>query len=345
MLVEKERKYMKQLWLLIVSSFCFSFLLAEELGLTPLVPQEEEMFSVDADEQEPEDEIGVRAPGLYYGKVSDNFITNVAFRKLFNLRFEKKLGYSNFDPAKVKRGDIVFVDNPRAFLHRVHPHIEHPYILVSHNHSQFKFIDEFVPYLDSAKIIAWFGVHPESTEPHPKFFPIPVGVTLFRDILHTHQKETNELLIKLRNKPKHGLLYMNFAEVRFPGERKSVKEMFENKSFCFYRKRRIPIRSFLNEMASYKFTLSPRGVGIDCFRTWEALLVGTIPIVKSSQLNRLYKDLPVVVINEWAEVTQEFLEKKYREITSKKYNIQKLYVEYWRNKIKLVQKNFLQQQT
>ena len=45
-------------------------------------------------------------------------------------------------------------------------------------------------------------------------------------------------------------------------------------------------------MAKAKFALSPGGTGPDTYRTWEALLVGTIPIVKTSQLDNLYSDLP-----------------------------------------------------
>ena len=86
-------------------------------------------------------------------------------------------------------------------------------------------------------------------------------------------------------------------------------------------------------MAHYKFALSPRGWGPDCYRTWEALLVGTIPIVRRCQfdmylvrsddvvdsgmkctitspaggeLDKLYQDLPVLIIDNWEELTDEF---------------------------------------
>ena len=42
--------------------------------------------------------------------------------------------------------------------------------------------------------------------------------------------------------------------------------------------------------------------GLDAHRTWEALLVGTIPIVRSSKLNPLYERLPVIIVNRWEEV-------------------------------------------
>ena len=53
----------------------------------------------------------------------------------------------------------------------------------------------------------------------------------------------------------------------------------------------------------YAFELSPQGNGLDCHRTWEALILNTIPIVRTSSLDPLYEGLPVVVVAEWADVT------------------------------------------
>ena len=41
-------------------------------------------------------------------------------------------------------------------------------------------------------------------------------------------------------------------------------------------------RDYLLEMSRYRFTLCPPGNGFDCFRVWEALLVGSVPIVPES---------------------------------------------------------------
>ncbi len=61
--------------------------------------------------------------------------------------------------------------------------------------------------------------------------------------------------------------------------------------------------------AEFAFEASPQGNGMDCFRTWEALALGTIPIVRKSALDRLYThhDLPVVIVKDWNEVSPERL--------------------------------------
>jgi hypothetical protein len=60
-------------------------------------------------------------------------------------------------------------------------------------------------------------------------------------------------------------------------------------------------------MAKHAFVACPAGRGIDSHRLWEALLLGTIPIVRRSSLDRLLVDLPVLVVDSWAEATNTTL--------------------------------------
>ena len=68
---------------------------------------------------------------------------------------------------------------------------------------------------------------------------------------------------------------------------------------------------YLKHYNEYKFTVSPLGNGVDCHRTWESLLFGTIPIVRKGPLDYLYAcyDYPIVIVNDWNEIHPENLEK------------------------------------
>ena len=70
---------------------------------------------------------------------------------------------------------------------------------------------------------------------------------------------------------------------------------------------------------------------MDTHRAWEALMVGTIPIMFSTPLDSLFENLPVVIVNDWTTITKEFLEKKYENIHRKTYNFDSLYSAYWKN--------------
>ena len=96
--------------------------------------------------------------------------------------------------------------------------------------------------------------------------------------------------------------------------------------------------NYYDMISEYKFILSPPGAGIDCHRTWEALYIGCVPIVIESSISELYQDLPILVIKDWKEINEHFLNKKWEEIVEKKklnkYNMKKITSSYWTTKIK-----------
>lgn len=55
----------------------------------------------------------------------------------------------------------------------------------------------------------------------------------------------------------------------------------------------------------------------------------------------LFEDLPVLIVNDWSEITETFLEAAYRRITSKTYNTQKAYHAYWKKVIATLQKKVI----
>ncbi len=55
----------------------------------------------------------------------------------------------------------------------------------------------------------------------------------------------------------------------------------------------------MTALGNSKFVLSPPGNGIDCYRTWESLIMGAIPIVLNTSIWQLYVDMPVMIVNDW----------------------------------------------
>ena len=76
------------------------------------------------------------------------------------------------------------------------------------------------------------------------------------------------------------------------------------------------------------------GHGMDCHRTWEALMLGSVVIVKKSQLDSLYEDLPVLIVNDWTELNEELLNNTIKEFKNRTFNYDKLRLLYWVNKIR-----------
>ena len=91
--------------------------------------------------------------------------------------------------------------------------------------------------------------------------------------------------------------------------------------------------TYIKELQAHKFCLSPPGRGIDAHRTWEALMVGTIPICISSSLNDIYSRLPVLIVEDYSKVTASYLLQEYEKIRGKTYDFSILYVDYWKDTI------------
>lgn len=241
---------------------------------------------------------------------------------------------SSFNPEKVFNGAIIFVRGDykigtkrlETFFSEYHPKIKARYVLVAHD-SHLTAPGPFAQYLDDPKLIAWFGKNMASD--HPKAVGIPLGfanpqwphgnLTIVDQCVKHYQKGAYK---------KNKLAYMNFDVKTFASERGLVWGMFANKKFCVIGKKK-SFKPFLDDIATAKFVISPRGSGYDCHRTWEALYLGSYPIVKKSPIDKLYDGLPVVIVNDWSEVTEEFLNKKYAEFAQKKFKYDKLSFGYW----------------
>uniref|UniRef100_A0A7S0ZX53 Exostosin GT47 domain-containing protein n=1 Tax=Noctiluca scintillans TaxID=2966 RepID=A0A7S0ZX53_NOCSC len=75
--------------------------------------------------------------------------------------------------------------------------------------------------------------------------------------------------------------------------------------------------NYFGNISTSKFALSPRGGGLNCYRTWEILAVGTIPVIEYHPANdNLYSGLPVVQVTDWNDVTPDFLGREWSRIMS-----------------------------
>jgi hypothetical protein len=235
-------------------------------------------------------------------------------------------------PENISDGDIVFLKSEKAgsFYTNIHPKIHSRYILISHNS------DASAPsicreLLEDNKVIAWFAQNSYEFS-HPKLTPIPIGIE------NRYNRNGNpDVVLKAMEHVENAserdiFLYMNFSIRTFPEERSQVISLFKNMAYHVTKPK--PYIEYLEDLSRSVFVLSPRGNGYDCHRTWEALYMGAIPIVKSSSMDSLFEGLPVVIVNSWDEITEDFLRKKHQEILSGLYNLDKIYMNYWMNTLK-----------
>lgn len=55
-------------------------------------------------------------------------------------------------------------------------------------------------------------------------------------------------------------------------------------------------------LSESRFVLSPAGNGFDCHRTWEAMYLGAIPILRRVHWPFIKQSLPVLIVDEWEDL-------------------------------------------
>jgi hypothetical protein len=89
--------------------------------------------------------------------------------------------------------------------------------------------------------------------------------------------------------------------------------------------------TYLQKMRQSNFTICPVGNGVDTHRLWEALYVGSIPIVKSNSIiSNLVKNLPVLEVQNWRQLLDpKFLEENWNSLRGRPHSISEISASYW----------------
>jgi len=222
-----------------------------------------------------------------------------------------------------------------------------PYFELPQNN--YEIVSITTSLLENEKLIKWFTKNP--CIKHPKLIPMPLGPkwqyksnSFFGEDKVPIMKILNKYCVQpekyFNNKElKTKLLYFNFSLgttdnpiiKEHKNIRRNIDNLFRNKGFCF--NENSDFEGYIKELSSYKFCLSPPGRGVDTHRTWESLMVGTIPIMMSTSLDILFEKLPVVIVNDWSIIDKEFLNAEYKRLQEKEYDFSILYSKYWKNEI------------
>lgn len=241
-----------------------------------------------------------------------------------------------FDTKAVKEGDIVFVQTHsiKEFFEKKHPFIEHKYKLITHN-SDDDVGEEESRYLDK-KIIRWFAQN--NIFNHTKITPIPIGLENEKWVMTGYSlRRMVDRLRKEKLSRKDRILF-GFNVNTNPKERTDAQENLRNCTVADEIKNRINPPDYFKLLNEYNFVASPPGNGTDCPRTWEALLLKTIPICKDSVMIRYFQSIgaPILSIENWNEVVElnenELKEQYYQ--SKNRFNDEFLLMDFWINLIK-----------
>ena len=128
------------------------------------------------------------------------------------------------------------------------------------------------------------------------------------------------------------LLYVNFRASTNPAVREPLLAAYaarRHESWLTVQTESVDPLDFLREMTQHKFVLCPAGNGLDSHRIWEALYTGTIPVVQHHTVFRDFHDLPIMFVDDLANVRDEDLRGFLKDAAGRPWNVEKLFVPYW----------------
>ncbi len=189
---------------------------------------------------------------------------------------------------------------------------------------------------------------------HPKAFPLPLGLDFHNLHINTHGpwhrnshvQSPNEQERQIKTIAEEALpfaqrqpaVFTHFTVETQPVVRSEWLDYFEDQSFAQTPTGSIERSELWRKMAGAQFVASPPGAGMDCHRTWEALVLGSVPIIQRfPHMAGMFEDLPVWQVENVSEVTPENLQLKAHEVSAKleenQYNFRKLTVGWWKEQL------------
>jgi hypothetical protein len=174
----------------------------------------------------------------------------------------------------------------------------------------------------------------------PRVISIPIGV---------RTSKLQQIRYARRHRPEgshrsRALLYANFttgsvyeipAERRGLSSRRAIAARLRNEDWVTDRTSEEAVKGedalfrYFTEVMQHRFVASPEGVGMDCYRHWESLYLGAIPIVQRSPHMDAFSDLPILYTDDFTELSKAYLEDTYERFSSRTFDFSKLYAPYY----------------
>lgn len=174
--------------------------------------------------------------------------------------------------------------------------------------------------LTSKKIIKWYTQNYDGSLVHPKLEYYPIGLDMhtkkWLNISYFDKFRSDETLrnnkfnyyMSIRNNKinkKNRIFCDSHLSLSHP-RRKEMYQILKNNKMVDFLNEKVDHLEIMKKYSEYRFILSPRGNGLDCHRTWEVFLLGSIVITETSSLDDMYikNNLPVIILKNFNELNE-----------------------------------------
>lgn len=197
--------------------------------------------------------------------------------------------------------------------------------------------------LTNHNLLKWFAQNLDTQ--HEKLHRIPIGMDYhtmntkadyWGPGLQSPKKQEEDLIRISSEAPEFSkrsfMGYINWQNSSNRGDRQECLSKIQ-KELCFFEKIQVPRLQSWENQAKHMFVISPEGIGMDCHRTWEALLLGCIPVIKKSNCDEIYEGLPVWIVDDWSEFNSANILEKIQHFCEEEFDYSALFMKVWKNKV------------
>ena len=238
-------------------------------------------------------------------------LCSVQISKLEHKQFElssDSIDIDDYDFKNYNNKELVYVNSsllnttkPKLIESKLYDKLsefKNPFRLVLHN-SDDEFGEKQLKYLDIPNCKEIYTQNMNVN--HQQVYPLPIGMAnscwdwgdskIMDEVINEGYIDSNPYFIYANFNKGDGLRYER---------RKDCYDILSENGIIMQES--TDYKSYLQELKKHKFCLSPEGNGIDCYRTWEALYMRTIPICKRSvMVEEFAKTFPIYIVDDWKD--------------------------------------------
>lgn len=261
----------------------------------------------------------------------DNYINGVNFQRVADFVIDRLMPVSEWDilinKIKDKRKAIIWCKTDYApYLFAMLQNVRGSYYTLITHCSDYGITKDF---FDAAPdcIYKWFAQNVDYSD--SDLIPIPIGVENHTGPSKGTCIDVDFLGSFLPPAQRAETIYCNFS-TNTHSSRPAVLHALQQQPMntCVFDSGK-SYSQYMTNMCRCQYVASPRGNGIDCHRTWEALYMGCVPIVDRHPMYDVYK-LPIIQVDKWDDIHEVVAAYKQPVLTSN----DQLHIAYWLKLIK-----------
>lgn len=209
-------------------------------------------------------------------------------------------------------------------------YFKNKFVLITHNSDhKIEYSNNFDKLLHSDLLVMWYAQN--LSIDNKKIKPIPIGIenNMWRNASNFYIDNLN--IVNNSKSHKTENIFMNFNMATNYNMRGDCLDKLKDKIQLLPG---IGYTENLQRLVKYKFCICPEGNGNDTHRLWECFYLHTIPIVLNTPFIQVLKkhiDLPMVILNDWADFDEKMLDYSKYSFDKHYYNL--LNFNYYKNQI------------